>query len=204
MAFRESPRFPDLLSLGSQGGPLFRTHVVVTKSGSEQRNQCWSQALGVYEVGLVHRDTATTNLLRRFFRSIAMGRLHGFRFKDRLPGEARGYQEMLGTGDGAETVFQLVKHYTIGALTHTRMITKPVVGSVRVQLNGTPTSAFTVDTTTGLVTLTSAPGTGVVVSATYNFDVPVRFDTDHLDITVVEPGIFSWPSIKLLETRTII
>ncbi len=204
MAFRESPSFPDFLTFGSHGGPSYRTHVVATKAGVEQRNQAWSQSLAVYEVGLVHRDATATNALRRFFRAIAMGRRHGFRFTDRLPGESTGVREVLGTGDGVEDTFQLVKHYTLGGYDSIRTITKPVAGSVVVYLNGTATTAFTVDPTTGLVTLTSPPAGGVVVSASCQFQVPVRFETDTLDLVAVEPGIFSWPSIKLSETRAIV
>jgi|SRR6185503_10649569 len=202
MAFREV-RFPDTLALGSSGGPMYRTHVVVSKGGAEQRNQCWSQPLAVYEVGLINRELAATTLLRQFFRSVAQGQRHGFRFYDRVPGEHTGTAEVLGTGDGVEDTYPLIKHYTIGIYDSVRVITKPVAGSVTVMLNGTPTGAFTVDTTTGLVTMTSPPGSGVVVSASFLFDVPVRFVTDVLDIQAVEPGIFSWPSIKLMETRAI-
>ena len=203
MAFRESPRFPDELSFGSSGGPMFRTHVVMMKSGREQRNQCWSQGLAVYDIGLANRQHTTTQLLRRFFRSIAQGRRHGFRFHDPLPGEDRGFQEVLGTGDADNAMFQLVKHYALGGYAHIRTITKPVVGSVRMYLDGVVTTAFTVETTTGLVTMTSAPGIGVVVTATYLFDVPVRFDSDHLELQRLDFNTWNWPSIRLLETRTL-
>lgn len=201
MAFRESPVFPDTLSLGSHGGPLFRTQVVAARSGAEQRNQAWSQPLAVYEVGLVTQEALATNALRRFFRSIAMGRRHGFRLLDRLPGEATGFWEVLGVGDGVTTAYQLVKHYPVGGYETVRTITKPAPGTTRIRLDTPETGAFTVDTTTGMVTMTSAPAVDVTVRAWFQFHVPVRFDTDHLDITAIEPGLFSWPSIRLVETR---
>ena len=83
--------------------------------------------------------------------------------------------------------FQLVKRYGSGLRDHVRLISKPVAGSVVVAVNGTPAANFTVDTTAGLVTFQagSIPGVGVEVTAGFEFDVPVRFDTDAL---VDQPG----------------
>lgn len=201
MAFRESPRFPDELAFGAHGGPMFRTDVVVTKGGQEQRNQCWSQALRTYEVSLEHRNAATIALVARFYRAVALGGFHGFRFRDPLPSEATGILEVLGAGDGTTTAFQLVKRYTLAGYVYVRAITKPVVGSVTVQLDAVGTGAFTVDTVTGIVTMTSAPSAGVVVSASYAFDVPVRFSGDWLSKARLARDVWSWQNIQLVETR---
>jgi uncharacterized protein (TIGR02217 family) len=76
-----------------------------------------------------------------------------------LPG-AQG--QLLGTGDGAQTQFQLVKHYPSGSVIEVRTISKPVAGTVKVYLDGMEQlSGWSVDTTTGLVTSGTAPGLGV-------------------------------------------
>jgi uncharacterized protein (TIGR02217 family) len=62
-------------------------------------------------------------------------------------------------------------------------------------------SGFTVDLTTGIVTFSSAPGAGVVVSADCDFDVPARFDTDTLAVRTDGPGIYVWDSIPIVELR---
>jgi uncharacterized protein (TIGR02217 family) len=119
------------------------------------------------------------------------GRLHAFRFRDYadfkscdIEAGVSATDQGIGVGDGVKTAFQLVKTYAAGGATaYVREITKPVAGSVVVALNGTPQgSGWSVDTTTGLVSFSSAPGAGVVVSAGYEFDVPVRFDADELPV----------------------
>src|SRR5215218_3568119 len=82
------------------------------------------------------------------------------------------------------TAFQLVKTYGAGHAPHARPIVKPIAGSVRVAVNGVerPSGGFVCDAATGRVTLSVAPPPGAVVTAGFSFDVPVRFDTDDLDI----------------------
>ena len=109
---------------------------------------------------------------------------------------------MIGTGDGATTAFQLVKRYASGSQTWERTITKPVVGSVTVAIDGVEqTTGWSVDTTTGLITFTTAPATGATITAGFEFDVPVRFDTDTLDVTLDIERLGSITSIPLLEIR---
>ena len=62
-------------------------------------------------------------------------------------------------------------------------------------------SGWTLDTTTGVVTFASAPGGGVIIRAGFEFDVPVRFDTDMLDVTLDIERLGSITSIPLLEIR---
>jgi uncharacterized protein (TIGR02217 family) len=110
--------------------------------------------------------------------------------------------QVIGAGDNSSTVFQLVKAYSSGAQTWTRSITKPVTGTVTVALDGNAqTSGWSVDTTTGQITFTTAPAGGVIVSAGFEFDVPVRFDTDQLDVTQDLERLGSITSIPLIEIR---
>jgi uncharacterized protein (TIGR02217 family) len=92
----------------------------------------------------------------------------------------------LGTGNGTAKTFALIKRYGTGSLTYDRAITKPVAGTVRVAVAGVElaATAFSVNALTGLVTLTTAPATGAVITAGYSFHTPVRFDTDRLDVSL--------------------
>jgi uncharacterized protein (TIGR02217 family) len=109
---------------------------------------------------------------------------------------------VIGTGDGATTTFQLVKRYASGSQTWVRTIAKPVAGTVTVALNGTSqASGWSVSTATGLITFTTAPAVGVAITAGYEFDVPVRFDTDVLDVTLDLERLGSITSIPLVELR---
>ena len=110
--------------------------------------------------------------------------------------------QIIGTGDGATTAFQLVKRYTSGAQSWTRSIAKPVAGTVTIALNGTPQpSGWSVGATTGLVTFSAAPGAGIAITAGFVFDVPVRFDTDVLDVTLDLERLGSITTIPLVELR---
>ncbi len=207
MAFHEV-RFPDNISRGARGGPERRTQIVELASGAEERNASWANSRRRYDVAYGIRRADDLAAVVAFFEA-RNGRLHGFRFKDWadfktcLPSQAPGPSDQpIGTGNGSATLFQLVKRYTSGAQSWTRAITKPVAGTVTIALNGTPQpSGWSVSTTTGLVTFTTAPAAGVAITAGFEFDVPVRFDTDALDVTLDLERLGSITSIPLLEIR---
>ena len=208
MAFHEV-RFPDNISRGARGGPERRTQIVELASGAEERNASWANSRRRYDVAYGIRRADDLAAVVAYFEA-RNGRLHGFRFKDWadfkscLPSQTPGpTNQPIGTGNGAATLFQLTKRYTSGAQSWTRAITKPVAGTVTVALNGTPQpSGWSVSTATGLITFTTAPALGVAITAGFEFDVPVRFDTDVLDVTLDLERLGSITSIPLVEIRT--
>ena len=110
--------------------------------------------------------------------------------------------QQIGTGTGSLQAFQLAKRYTSGPQTWVRTIAKPVTGTVRVALGMVEQmSGWTLDTTTGVITFTTAPAGGVIIRAGFEFDVPVRFDSDTLDVTLDFERLGSITSIPLLEIR---
>lgn len=199
MAFVET-RFPSDIAYGSGGGPEYSTDIVITQGGYEQRNANWSQARARYNVAHGVKTQSQLNALIAFFRA-RKGRADGFRFKDWTDYQAAA--QAIGTGDGVDTTFQLVKTYTNGSITETRTITKPVSGSVVIYLNGVllAGSNYSVNTATGMITFNSAPGNTVAITADFEFDVPVRFDTDRLSATLDAYGSHSWLDIPLVEVR---
>ena len=62
-------------------------------------------------------------------------------------------------------------------------------------------TGWSVDNSNGSVTFNTAPGAGVAITAGFEFDVPVRFDTDALDVTLDVERLGSITSIALLEIR---
>lgn len=198
MAFIET-RFPADISYGSAGGPEYSTDIVVTQGGYEQRNINWSQSRARYNVAYGVRTQTQLDALIAFFRA-RKGRADGFRFKDWTDYTATA--QTIGTGSGSATTFQLVKKYTSGSITETRTITKPVSGAINIYVNGVlQTSGYTASTVTGLVTFTTPPVNGHAVTATFEFDVPVRFDTDRLSAALENYGITSVQDIPLVEVR---
>ena len=132
------------------------------------------------------------------------GRLHGFRFRDFADfkscppsGVVSPGDQPLGVGDGAATVFALTKTYADLA----RPIAKPVAGTVRVSVDGVETAAFVVDPATGAVTFDAPPGMGAVLTAGFEFDTPVRFDTDRIDVTLESFDAGRIVAAPLLELR---
>ena len=192
-------QFPPKVAYGASGGAEFNTSITTTFSGFEQRNVNWQKARGRWDVSTGIKTKTDMDILQAFFRA-RFGKAYGFRFKDWSDYQAVG--QTLGTGNGTQTVFQLTKAYTSGAYSYSRDIKKPVTGTVKIYLNAVLQGAgFSVDLTTGIVTFSAAPGAGVIVSADFDFDVPVRFDTDTLAVRADGPGIFVWDAIPIVEIR---
>lgn len=201
MAFRET-QFDVNISEGATGGPEFATSITVSDSGFEQRNQRWVESRGRWDIGSGVRTKADFETVLAFFRTCA-GRAHGFRFKDYNDFQ-QTTQVNIGTGDGGKKTFQLKKDYLSGPDTYTRTITKPVSGTIRIFLDGAEVfdpADFTTDLTTGIVTFVVAPAGAVAITAIFDFDVPVRFDTDHMAQTAHFADIMEWGEIPIVEIR---
>jgi uncharacterized protein (TIGR02217 family) len=207
MAFHEV-RFPEAIGRGARGGPERRTQVVELASGDEERNASWANSRRRYDVSYGIRRADDLAAVVAFFEARG-GRLHGFRFRDWSdyrsgpPSQTPSpLDQPIGTGDGTTTAFQLVKRYASGAQAWVRSIAKPVAGSVRVALGGVEQlSDWSVSTTTGVVTFATPTTAGVAVTAGFEFDVPVRFDSDVIEVTLDLERTGSITSIPLLEIR---
>lgn len=199
MAFVEE-RFPTDIAYGSAGGPEYSTDIVITHGGYEQRNVNWSQARAKYNVAHGVKTQSQLDALIAFFRA-RKGRADGFRFKDWSDYKATA--QAIGTGNGTNKIFQLVKTYSSGSIVETRTITKPIASTLAVYVNAIlqAGSAYALDSVTGKITFVTAPANGAVVTADFEFDVPVRFDTDRLSATLDSYGVNSWKDIPLVEVR---
>jgi uncharacterized protein (TIGR02217 family) len=190
MSFHEA-RFPLALALGATGGPERMTDVARLASGAESRNGRWQGSRRRWEAGGASIRADQAHALIAFFEARG-GRLHGFRFRDPVdwkscaPSQAPAAMDQpLGTGDGETTQFQLVKRYADGGASWDRTIAKPVEDTVLVAVDGVLTTAFEVDLATGLVTFDAAPAAGAVLTAGFEFDTPVRFDADRLEVALI-------------------
>lgn len=197
--------FPLAIAFHSSGGPVRRTEIVTLGSGHEERNAVWSASRRSFDVGSGVKSLDDLHAVIAFFEA-RCGRLYSFRFRDFTdfkscaPGVAPApTDQAIGTGDGHTTVFALTKTYISGAGSWARTIAKPVDGSVRVAVNGVESRAFTCDAATGLVTLTTAPADGAVITAGFEFDCPVRFDSDALSVNLAQFAAGEIPSIPLVE-----
>jgi uncharacterized protein (TIGR02217 family) len=205
-------RFPTAISRASHGGPERRTDVVVLGSGAEERNARWADSRRSYDAGYGVKSLDDLHAVIAFFEE-RRGRLHGFRWRDPADfkscppeGARTALDQALGTGDGVSAAFQLVKTYGSAFNPWTRAITKPVAGTVLVAVAGivqTPATAYDVDHATGLVTFAPGhvPAVAQPITAGFEFDVPVRFDTDRLQIDIHGFRHGAIPSIPVVEIR---
>ena len=209
MQFHEV-RFPASLSFGSVGGPERRTDVVTLANGFEERNTPWAHSRRRYDAGLGMRSLDDVELLISFFEA-RIGQMYGFRWKDWsdykssvASADPTYLDQVIATGDGVVAVFPLVKTYRSGAQSYARPITKPVLGSVRIGLDQDEMQEgidYEVDVTTGLVTFQHPPDIAVQVRAGFEFDVPVRFDTDQIQTSVANFQAGSVPNVPIVEVR---
>lgn len=205
MSFHEI-QFSTAIAFHSSGGPERKTEIVTLGSGFEERNAVWANSRRRYDVGYGVKTLDDLHAVIAFFEG-RLARLYGFRLKDFAdfkscaPGaEVQPTDQAIGTGDGVTVAFQLVKTYISGPSNWARVIKKPVTGTVRVALNGVEQlTGFTADTTTGIVTFETAPPDAAAITAGFEFDVPVRFDTDQLSINLSNFMAGEIPSIPLVE-----
>lgn len=211
MSFHEV-QFPTNISYGSRGGPGFATTIIETDSGHEQRVARWAQPRRQYDVayGIKGKDDVAAVL--RFFVA-RQGATYGFRYKDwtdftssedgvSVPAAT---DQTIGAGDGDTTQFQLVKTYSSGGIDRLRTVNKPVAGSVAVAIDGVgQESGWSVDATTGIITFSAAPVLDAVVTAGFEFDVPVRFGEGAdqlLEVSNDDYDVHSFAGINLVELR---
>lgn len=209
MAFHEV-RFPANLSFGSVGGPERRTEIVTLTNGFEERNTPWADARRRYDAGVSLRSLDDIEELIAFFEA-RQGQLHAFRWKDwadykscRSSAVVGFADQLIGLGDGATVTFALTKTYSSGPSSQLRRITKPVHGTVRVGLQGDEVQEglhFQVDGAAGQITFATPPAVGEQVTAGFEFDVPVRFDTDRIQVSVASFQAGDVPNVPVVEVR---
>jgi len=205
MSFLNDIIFPKDISLSSISSPTYSTNVVQAFSGHENRNINWTSARRKYNVGYGVKTTPQMESLLALFH-IANGRAHSFRYFDFLDYKSSPVQnniafddQIIGTGDGIETQFKLIKTYASAAQSKVRDITKPF-GAILIGIDGTPVTGFTHDDETGIVTFTVAPGDTLDVTAGYEFHVPVRFESDELPVSI-ETIDLAATDVQLIEVR---
>lgn len=208
MAF-DAVRFPTNISRGAQGGPERRTDVVTTASGREERNSRWVNSRRRYNAGFGVKSLNDIQQVVAFFEE-RRGRLHAFRWKDHVDFKScavsatpSANDQTLGVGDGTTASFQLIKKYGSGLRDYARVIAAPVAGTVLVAVNGSASNFFTLNLQTGILTFTAGhiPTMGQIITAGFEFDVPVRFDSDQLTINIANFQAGEIPDINLIEVR---
>lgn len=196
--------FPIEIGAEASVAPTFSTTVITSASGHEFRNVNWSQSRLRFDAGPGVRSEAELQKLLGFFRA-RRGSATAFRFQDpfdhssaQMTDQPQAFDQEIGTGDGARTMFDLVKSYGPG---ERRRITRPIPGTVRVSVNGVEHASGWDLLPKGVISFHVAPSSGSSVRAGFLFDVPVRFATDQLEINRASFRAGEAPSVPLIEVR---
>lgn len=200
-------QFPTAISFGATGGPEWRNEIVALTSGREKRNARQSMSRRRFDAGTGMRSLDDVHEVMRFFEA-RRGSLHAFRFRDpfdwksgALNAAISASDQPLGAGDGTRLRFMLTKTYGSGGDAYERRIRLPGIEGLKIAVDGAAMASgqFSFDTATGEVVLDDAPSPGSLVTAGYEFDVPVRFDVEHLSISLIAFKAGQIPTIPLLE-----
>lgn len=196
--------FPRDISFLAIGGSSFNTTVNEGFSGDEQRNRNWSLTRGEWTLALNFKPQAYFDALQSFALVVG-GQADSWLFYDHK--EHTGTAQLIGEGDGDTTVFQLIKTYTCGDRSYVRTINHPICSTVSDfqgnELEDTVSitvgdtvlalgTDFTVDDSTGLVTLATAPALTsppTPILADFEFHFVVRFLADVLKAQVEESDV---------------
>jgi uncharacterized protein (TIGR02217 family) len=203
-------RFPTDIAFGSSGGPERNTEIVTLGSGREHRNQRWAHSRRRYEAGYGVKSVASLHRVVEFFEA-RRGPLVGFRYRDPLDWKSclptqtpNGSDQLIGVGEAGTRSFQLTKTYGSGGDGYVRLIQKPVAGTVQISVAGEEKilgQDFSVDMESGIITFVEAaqPQAGAEVRAGFEFDVPVRFVSDQMSVSLSSFRAGDVPSIPIVE-----
>lgn len=194
--------FPEGVSYGMKGGPIFKTDVVEADSAFDQRNQRWASPRWGWEAPHGPRTKTQQIELRNFF-ILRRGRFGSFLFKDWGDYTSEG-QQLIGVGDDSTQVFQLVKTYTNAGESESfiKTIKYPKEGSIKIYLDGVelPPLNNWEHVENGLIQLEEPPPAGVEVTAEYEFYFLANFQEDSLVYNIVAHEVFDMDFV-LVEVR---
>lgn len=194
------------IEIGAKARPRYSTDIVTTDGGYEFRTSRWAYPLFSFEFTVEPGNSAddsadpASQTLKEFVNlwHACGGRYNTFKFRHWSDYIATG--NVIGTGDGMTLAFQLYRTYTAGAVTRTRKITRPVQGSVTAYVNGIE-SPVSVNEGTGVITFGLAPTNGSTITADFQFDIPVRFGDDELEMVALMTDLDQPVNITLMEVR---
>lgn len=192
-------RLPTNYGEDSGFGPGFNTAIVPRDSGWSVSFERWESQRNHAVINYKLRTLDDLSAILTFFHA-RKGSACGFRLKDLAD------YTTAANGRDNPTPFDVtipnLSGYRLRKLygTDVRYLLKPVAGTVRVADNGVElTSGWSVSTTTGIITFVSPP-VGPV-SAGCQFDVPVRFVTEKLELSHDDFETGSTVSLELVEMK---
>lgn len=210
-------RLPIEIERGAVGGPRFKTLVFEGDTGHEQRDIKWARTRGEWDISYgilpMEEDDADVAIhdIRDFFYA-REGKAHAFRFKDWAdfqigdPDDPANDHQNIGLGDDSTVDFQIFKEHVSGGISYNKAVYKIVDSTYFVYIDDVLQvegggDDYTIDIDTGIITFNSPPAGGEIVQVACEYDYLVRFDTDHLNISIAQFNAGSLPALKIVELR---
>lgn len=190
-------RLPGFLEAFACSVPEFSTSAATSYSGREVRSSDRSHSLLKLFIKQARLSALEFNQFNSFFRARA-GRRFSFRFHDKS--DFIAIKSLIGIGDGVTKEFQLYKIYDDPISPYRRRITKPLKGKVSVYISNGQTQV-NIDYLTGMIIFNTAPPAGERIFADFEFDVPVRFNTDQFGYSFMPDGSIELSEIELVEVH---
>jgi uncharacterized protein (TIGR02217 family) len=182
---------PDDYAPGARGGGEWKVRIVRIPSGRERRFELQEEALYKWQIDYPGLDRVRAAALLDFWHA-RRGGLHAFRFRDQTDDTATD-EPLYPTG--APTV-QLVKTYSSGLREWRRNIYAPAgpspTNTVTLEKNGAAFSAYSLNLSTGLVTLD--------VIATQNITGIVLGDPTEIEFGAAPNAAFTTGSLIYLSS----
>lgn len=182
--------------------------VVETRSGTEEINGLWSHSRREYEIVLGTNEMNLRDALEVFWEG-RRGSLYGFLLEDPVDFSTAAYgssvaddDQPLGTGDGTETQFQMVKVFDDILRPYTWNIRRPKMDTVLIAIDENPVAEadYTVDDETGIVTFDTAPADGAVITFGCEYYIPVRFEGPLEDV-IITGDVVEATKVMLVEIK---
>lgn len=179
--------------------PMYRTIIQTAASGKEQSAALWNYARRVYTLTWEFmRDDATHNEWKQmlaFWLSL-QGRFATFLFTD--PVDNTVAAQLIGIGDGTTTKFQLAR--TINS-TWTEAINAPNIVS-HVYVNGVDPGGWSVDSSTGIITLATAAPNGQAVTADFTYYFRCRLLNDEDEFTKFGSTLWEKQTLEFITVKS--
>jgi uncharacterized protein (TIGR02217 family) len=189
------PIFPELPTMAWNSQKTQRWDTIIQKSGSGRRKSFsrWAYPEWVIDCSYTCLDTETIKKAYGFF-AMVRGQFQPFLWKD--PEDYQETKVRIGTGNGANKTFQLLRAY--GGL-YTEPVRDIVSGTLKVLVNDLPvTAALGAD---GQVALAAPPANGAAVTASFEYYWRVAFDGDELTWTNFWYGFYRLNKVTMVTVR---
>lgn len=189
------PKYIEIFAVGSSE---FSTALAVSMSGREVRNSNTRIPRRRYVLKDCRLSTSQFETFNSFFKARA-GMRFAFRLKDHFDYKAE--KQIIAVGDGVNVEFQLQKLYEDLISPHIRLITKPVLETIKLWNDNTDVEAESIDSDTGKGKLSYPLLEGQKLYASFEFDVPVRFVDDSFQYSFNKDATITIDNVELIEVH---